>query len=301
MPVNACLRAAAFIVTLTMPVQGLLAVEAEPEPYSLVRQRVLTEALRALATPHIERLSSLLYPLVNDYRATGHPATGRLLERAAAWMEGIRPGELGCEALVELQLAALLLERVGMGTQVPELGARAAQCASKVGVAEQAGLLFAQCRFGSGPSPDARATLQRLAAMQWPDGSFGGDQGVARYYRSSHAIFALYVCDLYPDVVARGQGYLISQLTRFRRIGFLDGILETLVMLDEMNVAVPGRRNDLRTVRGWIRPDGGICYMVGSGCESHWHSTGLLTAHGAAAPGAQGGDARPLSPGRCLP
>jgi hypothetical protein len=69
---------------------------------------------------------------------------------------------------------------------------------------------------------------------------------------------------------------LLSQLPHFQQVGFIDGLIESLVMLEKMGVAVPNRKQHLSYLRSRIWPDGSLCYLDRPGCEPHWHTTGLL-------------------------
>jgi hypothetical protein len=69
---------------------------------------------------------------------------------------------------------------------------------------------------------------------------------------------------------------MLRHLPDMVRIGFLDGVAETLIFLRWMGVEVPGEGRYLRLLLDRVRPDGGLCFRQEPGCESHWHATSLL-------------------------
>ncbi len=81
-----------------------------------------------------------------------------------------------------------------------------------------------------------------------------------------------------PQAIRRGQGYLLALLPYFQHIGFVDGLLESLVILNKMGVVIPDYGKRLAYIMSRTRPDGGICYIDTAGCASHWHATSLLLA-----------------------
>jgi len=227
--------------------------------------------------PDMNRVSSLVYPLVTDYQQTKHPETAEVLTEVHGFLKTLRVASLDCGQLVDARLAATFLGRVGKDLDTAEVEQYLSDCAFGSQRIDLASTLFFYCRFTE-KDPDERIPggLRLLESIQRADGAFRAENGMPEYYLSSHAVYALYYCKGDPGVVRRGQQYLVSQLPYFRQAGFIDGLAESLIMLDEMGVAVPNREQYLSYLRSRIWPEGSICYLDRPGCKPHWHTTGLL-------------------------
>ena len=91
-------------------------------------------------------------------------------------------------------------------------------------------------------------------------------------------MFALHACGGEPRALLRGQGYLLAQLPRLKRLGFIDGLLEALLMLRKMEVEIPGEAEYLGYLQDRINADGSICRFEHPGCRGDWHASALLLA-----------------------
>ncbi len=228
--------------------------------------------------PDLCRISSMLYGLTRG-GATG-PSTEEVLNRAARRLEHTDPTRLDCPQLVDLAFIShfLSLSAPELDKSATEQGLRAC-LTQRTDAFSLASSLFYLCHFGEkGPAAEMAGALAALVSMQGPDGSFGGGDGspLARFYLTTHAVFALHACGADPEAVRRGQAYLLAILPRLRRSGFLDGLIETLLMLHKMEVAVPGTEDYLALIRERTRTDGGICSFDYPGCLADWHATSLL-------------------------
>ena len=123
---------------------------------------------------------------------------------------------------------------------------------------------------------DAEGKYASLEALQQADGSFGWYHGLQRYYLTSHAVFALHRCNGSPHVLRRGQVYLRNALPAMAQVGFLDGLLESLIMLRKMAVKIPDERRYSDYLRSRIKDDGSICFFDRPACRSDVHATSLL-------------------------
>ncbi len=272
--------------TRLLPGLMLVALICSGPLYPAHASEPLTKA-RAWAIEHLRRtvqgpsetgvISGLLYALAMDYRESRHIETERLMAQVEVYIEAIETDRLSCGALVDLRLAVAFLALHRKAMRVPDLDDRLAECSLAARPLDLAGALFLYCGF---TDEDHRqrfpGALESLEAIQRPDGGFGYQHGWSDYYLSSHALFALHTCRGDPQAIRRGQGYLIALLPHFQHIGFIDGLLETLVMLNKMQVVIPDYEKRRSYIMSRIRSDGGICYFDSPGCTSHWHATSLL-------------------------
>jgi cell division FtsZ-interacting protein ZapD len=67
-----------------------------------------------------------------------------------------------------------------------------------------------------------------------------------------------------------------SALPRLRQAGFIDALMQSLLMLREMEVDVPEEDRYLVWLRSRIKPDGSICCFDRPGCVSDRHATSQL-------------------------
>jgi hypothetical protein len=139
-------------------------------------------------------------------------------------------------------------------------------------------VLFSLCRFLSDtlPREELAQAIKSIEDLQQADGGFGSSYGLQRYYLSTHAVFALHSCEGNPNVVRRGQLYLRNGLPQLRQLGFVDGVLESLIMLRKMRVDIPEQRLYTDYVRSKIKEDGSVCFFDHPGCRSDPHATSLL-------------------------
>ena len=242
------------------------------------RDWVIEHLLETLKEPpNTNKLVSLTFPLVNYYQQTHHAETGRVLGQAQTFLQSLDVSTLSCGELVDVYMGATFLASLGKDLETSELQKRLAECDRSLTSFDMASALFFYCRFThQDPEQQVRGGITWLESIQRPDGGFGMPLGMPEYYLSSHAVFALYHCCGDPEVVRRGQEYLLSLLPLFEQMGFNDGLAESLVMLKRMNVSVPDAERLLSALQAKIRPDGGLCYMDYPGCLSDWHTTGLL-------------------------
>ena len=248
------------------------------EPLNQARTWAIEHLRQATQRPsEAGMISALLYGLVMDYRQSRHPETQRVMAQVEVYLKAIEIKDRDCGALVDLRLAAAFLAIYGKAMPVKKLEIRLTECSPSAGPVDVASALFLYCGFTDKDHREQLpGALERLVAIQRPDGGFGFQHGWADYYLSSHALFALHLCKGDPQAIHRGQGYLIALLPYFQHIGYVDGLLESLVMLNKMGVAIPDYGKRLSYIMSRIRPDGGICHFDTPVCTSHWHATSLL-------------------------
>jgi hypothetical protein len=243
--------------------------------YRPLTERWVTAQLSAALQPpaDLDRIASILYGLVTPPRAA---PTAALLERTAGLVRQLSPAGLDCAQRVNLRFIVALLRLGGVERErLPET--RADGCNRGTNPLDLASDLYLRCYFGAPPPPRARE-LSRLQGLQRPDGGFGWGSGPQQFYLSTHAVFALHACGGEPQALQRGQGYLLAQLPRLQRLGFIDGLLEALLMLRKMEVGIPGEAQYLGYLQDRIRADGSICRFEHPGCRGDWHASALLLA-----------------------
>jgi hypothetical protein len=108
------------------------------------------------------------------------------------------------------------------------------------------------------------------------NGSFGSGYGLSHFYISTHAVFALHACAGDPLAIQMGQDFIRSALPRLWQAGFIDALMQSLLMLREMEVDIPEEGRYLAYVRARIKPDGSICCFDRPGCVSDRHATSQL-------------------------
>lgn len=273
---------------------GILEYQPQTERWVAAR---LSESLRP--PPDLDRIASVLYGLVEPPLAEPVPA---LLEQTARLIRELDPGRLDCSQQVNLRFIAAFLRRSGAAeTEFP--AADRSDCASGASPIDLASDLFLGCRYGTRTAPATRTeSLERLLALQRPDGGFGWPAGPQGFYLSSHAIFALHACGGDPQAVARGQQYLQARLPALQRAGMIDALLEGLLMLRKMGVETAGEWDYLRYIESRIRTDGSICRFDQPRCRADWHASALLLAlQKSLAPDARGAQPRSGAVSRPLP
>ncbi len=248
------------------------------EPLDKTRAWVVTELRASLKqSPDMNRVISMLYAVAMDYIESRNPDSDKVMAEVAAHLQELDINTLSCGQLVDLKMAVSTLGKAGRSVSIEGLGTRFAACDFDSSPFELACALFYYCHFTpENPEEHLPGGMAALTAMQRPDGGFGPFRGLPEFYFSSHAVFAVHACKGGSDVVDRGQQYLLSILPQFRDAEFMDGVLESLLMLDKMGVTVPGRRGYTEFVGERVRPDGSVCYFNHPGCDPDWHASSLL-------------------------
>lgn len=246
---------------------------------SATRKWVLDRLREALSQPpDLSQIASMLYALVNDPREAEHLPTRHTLAEIDTFVRAIDQQALDCGNLVSLRFIASFLGMAGIALDTPGLDMRLYECLQEMNNFDKSCALFSLCRFPSGSVPREKLfqAVKSIEDLQQSDGSFGHYYGLQRYYLTTHAVFALHACNATPDVVQRGQTYLRNELPGIRQAGFLDGLLESLIMLRKMGVEIPNERRYADYLRSRIRRDGSICFLDQPGCRSNAHATSLL-------------------------
>jgi len=243
------------------------------------RAWVLANLETASATKlDLELVASLLYGVVRDFLANRDAATAQVLDRVAERLRSLDTGSLDCADLLNLRISRALLVQSGRsGPDETAAGDQSRLCTGRSGPIDMASELFLHCALhGGGTSiSDPTRLAFELARWQRPDGGFGGFD-IGSFYFTTHAVFALHSCNLASRSVERGQNYLLRSLPALKRTGFLDGLLEVVLMLDEMGVPIPDRSRYLAYIDSKTRTDGSICFFDAPGCAASGHATGLL-------------------------
>ena len=157
------------------------------------------------------------------------------------------------------------------------LSARVQDCLASVSPYDMASALYSLCRFDAAVPRDRLVTaMASIEALQQADGSFGSGYGLNHFYTSTHAVFALHACDGDPLVIQLGQEFIRNALPRLWQAGFIDALMQSLLMLRNMGVDIPGEARYLAYLRSRIKPDGSICCFDRPGCESDAHATSQL-------------------------
>lgn len=227
--------------------------------------------------PHMNRLASMLLGLVGDYQTSRYVETGRLLEDIGRFIKQLNLARLDCGQLMDLRIAGYILAMVNIHLDTEKVDVRLDGCDLQSNPFNLAVALFLSCHIRK-EDPEKRfpGGLKRLESLQRRDGSFGMGFGLSNYYLSSHAVFALNECQGRQEVVRKGHQYMLNYLAYFKQIGFIDGLLENLVMLEKMAVPVPDYQSYEFYIRAKIKRDGGVCRVLFPGCITDWHATGLL-------------------------
>ncbi len=262
-------------VALVLPA-GSSSAQADQQA---TRQWVLEHLHAALALPlDLDRIASMIYGLVSDRWMAAQPDTRQALGKLADRVREFDPAALDCEELVNLRFIGSFINMAGIRLATGQLDRPLQVCLGTMDPFNRASALFALCRFPAHgiPADTLAPALESIEALQRRDGGFGSHPGLRRYYVSTHAVFALHTCGGNPDVVRRGQLFLRNGLPRMLQAGFIDGLLESLIMLRKMGVPIADEKHYTGYLRAKIRPDGSICYFDRPACTPDVHATSLL-------------------------
>ncbi|MGB7931777.1 MAG: hypothetical protein WCH04_06050 [Gammaproteobacteria bacterium] len=266
---------------LFLVIAGLLlsaACTAGAVESDLTRQWVLGRLNESLSPPRdLDGISSMLFGLVSNRKAAEQADTRRLLGEVAKLAGSMEPARINCSDAVNLHLIAGFLNLAGMSFDSTALSARVQDCFGSVNPYDKASALYSLCRFDAAvPRERLAAAMASIEAQQQPDGSFGSGYGLSHFYTSTHAVFALHACAGDPLAIQMGQDFIRSALPRLWQAGFIDALMQSLLMLREMKVDVPEEDRYLAWLRSRIKPDGSICCFDRPGCESDRHATSQL-------------------------
>ena len=244
----------------------------------LTRQWVLDRLTESLSPPRdLDGISSMLFGLVSDREAAEQADTRRVLGEVAKLAGSMKPASLNCSDAVNLHLIAGFLNLAGITFDSTVLSGRVQDCLGSVNPYDQASALYSLCRFDAAvPRERFAAAVASIEALQQPDGSFGSGYGLSHFYTSTHAVFALHACAGDSLAVQMGQDFMRSALPRLWQAGFIDALMQSLLMLREMEVDVPEEDRYLVWLRSRIKPDGSICCFDRPGCVSDRHATSQL-------------------------
>ena len=227
--------------------------------------------------PQMNRLASMLMGLVNDFQMFRYAETERLLEDVGRFIKQLNLARLDCGQIMDLRIAVFFLASVNIHVDIDKIDAKLNNCDLQSNPYSLAVALFLSCHIRN-EDPEKRfpGGLSRLESIQRQDGSFGLGFGLNNYYLSSHATFALHECRGSRETIKKGQQYMLNTLPYFKQIGFIDGLLESLVMLEKMAVPIPGFQSYATYIQARIKREGGVCRVLFPGCIADWHATGLL-------------------------
>jgi len=244
----------------------------------LTRQWVLGQLNESLSPPRdLDGISSMLFGLVSDREAAERPETRRVLGEVAKLAGSMDPATLNCSDAVNLHLITGFLNLAGMRFDSTALSERVQDCLASVSPYDKGAALYSLCRFDAAvPRKRLATAMASIEALQQPDGSFGSGYGLSHFYISTHAVFALHACAGDPLAIQMGQDFIRSALPRLRQAGFIDALIQSLLMLRKMEVDIPEEGRYLSYVRSRIKPDGSICCFDRPGCLSDRHATSEL-------------------------
>jgi len=242
------------------------------------RQWVLDRLNESLSPPRdLDGISSMLFGLVSDREAADRPDTRRVLGEVARMAGSVEPASLNCSDAVNLHLIAGFLNLAGIPFDSSALSGRVQGCLASVNPYDKASALYSLCRFDADvPREPLAAAMASIEALQQPDGSFGSGYGLSHFYISTHAVFALHACEGDPLAIQMGQDFMRSALPRLWQAGFIDALMQSLLMLRDMEVDIPEEDRYLAWLRSRIKPDGSICCFDRPGCVSDPHATSQL-------------------------
>lgn len=266
---------------LFLVIAGLLvtsACTASAIESDTTRQWVLGQLHESLSPPRdLDGISSMLFGLVSGRESAERPDTRRVLGEVATLAGSVKPATLDCSDAVNLYLIAGFLNLAGMTLDSTALSGRVQDCLASVNPYDKASALYSLCRFDATvPRDRLTAAMASIEALQQADGSFGSGYGLSHFYTSTHAVFALHACAGDPLVVQLGQDFIRSALPRLWQAGFIDALMQSLLMLRNMEVEIPGEGRYLAYLRSRIKPDGSICCFDRPACVSDRHATSQL-------------------------
>jgi hypothetical protein len=275
------LRKHAAVDRLLLFIAGLFvmfACTAGAVDSDLTRQWVLGQLNESLLPPRdLDGISSMLFGLVSDREAAERPETRRVLGEVASLAASMKTATLDCSDAVNLHLIAGFLNLAGMTFDSAALSRRVQDCLVSVNPYDKASALYSLCRFDAAvPRQRLDTAMASIEALQLPDGSFGSGYGLGHFYTSTHAVFALQACAGDPLAIQMGQEFMRSALPRLLQAGFIDALMQSLLMLREMEVEIPEEDRYLAWLRSRIKPDGSICCFDRPGCVSDRHATSQL-------------------------
>jgi len=245
---------------------------------NLTRRWVLERLNESLSPPrNLDGISSMLFGLVSDREAAERPDTRRVLDEVAGLAGSVEPASLNCSDAVNLHLIAGFLNLAKIPVDSSALSGRVQDCLVSVNPYDKASALYSLCRFDAAvPRERLAAAMTSIEALQQPDGSFGSGYGLSHFYISTHAVFALHACKGDPLAIQMGQEFMRSALPQLYQAGFIDALMQSLLMLREMKVDIPEEDRYLAWLRSRIKPDGSICCFDRPGCVSDPHATSQL-------------------------
>jgi hypothetical protein len=244
----------------------------------LTRQWVLGQLNGSLSPPRdLDGISSMLFGLVSDRKAAEQADIRQVLDEVSRLADSMESATLSCSDAVNLHLIAGFLNLAGVKFDSTALSARVQDCLGSVNPYDKASALYSLCRFDADvPRERLTAAMASIESLQQPDGSFGSGYGLSHFYTSTHAVFALHVCAGDPLAIQMGQEFMRSALPRLRQAGFIDALMQSLLMLREMKVEIPEEDRYRAWLRSQVKPDGSICCFDRPGCVSDRHATSQL-------------------------
>ena len=255
---------------------GVATAEGIPELKTL---RWVERDLRAALVPpvNMNRVASLTFPLTSAWRQGLKIVTRDVLDEVTAYIRSADLKEFDCGQLVDIHLTIGFLEETGRGISLDPVTQTLAKCDWGNSRLDLANALFFTCRY-TGDDPEKRlpGALAYLEQAQRRDGAFIAENGRPWFYLTSHALMAVHYCGGKRAVVERGKRYLLARLPEFKKAGFYDGLVESLVFLLWLGVDIPNYADYVVFIRASSNPDGGICFSRKQGCQSHWHAVSLL-------------------------
>ena len=227
--------------------------------------------------PDLNTISSLLYPLTSSSHQYRHPAVRAVLEPTAKYLTTLKPEKLECGQLADLKLSAGFLAQAEIVIDTSEAEGKLGDCNLAGSLFDSVNALIFYCRYsGEAHQKKLPGALDAVERAQLPNGSFAWEKGRPWFYLTSHAVVALYYCEGDSQRLHKGQQRLLELLPRFYRMGFIDGLAESMIFLRWMAIPIPGYGTYLGYLRSRVLSDGGICFQDRPGCRANWHATSLL-------------------------
>lgn len=252
------------------------AVTADMRPFvDKVRQRVVGDLAFALQVePDFNVISSLVFPLSEDYRRRPQPLVERVLERVGRKLAEWERTSLSCPQQVDLYLTQAFVQRAGIASGSSSRLPAPPACPVRTRL-DLSNALILRCRFAEAAQP-VDDDLQALARAQGADGSFKTRAGRSWFYLTSHALLALHWCGGERSAVDAARNWLMNQLPRFARQGWLDRLAESLVFLRWTGTPASDEARYRAYLLRWMSPDGGFCERLLPGCRPHSHTSAVM-------------------------